>query len=187
MAIDLSDGFAAEPDRRRASAMKIAALGVVGSGFAITLIFVGLAVGYRQPAFLVGGLGYLVLMAATDWILWRAIKPPVLKGDSTFVTYVAAFKTTRVQRAELSMIFKGQTAATRVSSWLRSYLFAVSDGEVAFAVPAIWFQETDIADFARRLDLPLRGDFSQRIHAGQKVNSNLAEGEGFEPPIGLHL
>ena len=178
MAVDLLDGFAAKPDRRRERAMRIAAIGVVGSGFAITLIFVGLAVAYRQPAFLAGGLGYLVLMAATDWIFWRAIKPPVLKADSTFVTYVAAFKTTRVQRAELSMIFKGQTAATRISSWLRSYLFTLSAGDIAIVVPAIWFQEADIADFARRLDVPLRGDFSRRIHPGEKVEVQPGGGGG---------
>ena len=161
---DLIDGFAVTPDPKRARDMRMVVIAAVGTGIALPLILVALGFAQRQPALLVAGPGFLLLSAASGWVLWRTLRPPVLKADSTSVTYVALFKTTRVPRAELAMIFQGQTyTGGRAAAWVRGYLFTVAGGKVSFAVPEVWFASEDLAEFARRLGLPLRGDFSQRV------------------------
>lgn len=162
---DLLDGFVVEPDPQREQGMRMIAIAVVVSGFAIVLALAVVAGVNRQPILFIIGLAYLLLIGPTSWAFWRAVKPPVLNADSMSVTYAAAFKTTQVPRAELSMIFKGQTfAGGRARTWLRGYLFTVAGGTIAFTVPKVWFRSDDMAEFARRLGLPMRGDFSQRVH-----------------------
>lgn len=161
---DLLDGFAVEPDPQRMRSMRMIVILAMAGGVVIAVSLVALAVYYKRSAFLVAGLGYLLLIAAADWFLWLAIKAQALKADSMSVTYTAANKTTQVPRSELSMIFKGQTYVRgRGGGWVRGYIFTAVGGKVAFAVPEVWFRSDDVAEFARRLGLPMRGDFSERV------------------------
>lgn len=161
---DLLDGFVAEPDPQRARSMRMILIAVVASGLVIVVALAVIGATSRQPVFLVIGLAYLLLLGPSGWAFWQAVKAPLLKADSMSVTYAADFKTTQVPRAELTMVFKGQTfSGGRVRAWIRGYLFTVAGGKVAFAAPEVWFRAEDMSEFARRVGLPMRGDFSLQV------------------------
>ena len=103
-------------------------------------------------------------MSVVDSIEGFAVMPDPHRERAVRMLVIAAFKTTHVPRAELTMIFHGQTfTGGRAAAWLGSYLFTVAGSKVAFTVPEVWFSTEDLAEFARRLSLPVRGAFSQRV------------------------
>jgi hypothetical protein len=62
------------------------------------------------------------------------------------------------------MIFQGQVVQRgRYTAWVQSYVFGVANGKVMFAAPAVWFRPEDVAAFAERLGIPVRGDFTERV------------------------
>ena len=161
---DLPDGFQLEPKQRPVAFMRTLAIGLAGSMVLIVILFGYLAITYERPVYLLAGVVFLVLAAGSDWLLWRVLQPPVLKADSVDVTYRSGFQTTSVPRSELTMIFQGQVVQrARYTAWVQSYVFGVGNGKVMFAAPAFWFRPEDVAAFAERLGIPVRGDFTQRV------------------------
>ena len=161
---DLPDGFQLEPKQRPLAFMRALAIGLAGSMVLIIILFGYLAITYGKPIYLLAGVVFLVFAAGSDVLLWRVLKPPVLKADSVNVIYRSGFQATSVPRSELTMIFQGQVVQrARYTAWVQSYVFGVAKGKVMFAAPALWFQPEDIAAFAERLGIPVRGDFTQRV------------------------
>jgi hypothetical protein len=161
---DLPDGFQLEPKARPVSFMRALALGLASSIVLIVVLFVYLAIKNEQPVYLLGGLVFILVAATSNVLLWRVLRPPVLKADSVAVTYRYGFQTVSVPRSELSMIFQGQVVQRgRYTAWVQSYVFGVANGKVMFAAPAFWFRPEDVAAFAERLGIPVRGDFTERV------------------------
>ena len=103
-------------------------------------------------------------MMRMPWPFRRFLKPPVLKADSAMITSVSHSRTVVVPRAELTMIFQGRVVQkARYTAWVQSYLFGIGRGKVMFSVPAWWFRPKDVAAFARRLGVPVRGDFTRGV------------------------
>jgi hypothetical protein len=71
----------------------------------------------------------------------------------------------RILRFDLAFIFRGQMLrAVRAGSfWDKSYVFTSSDGTVRMWPWAFQFTDNGVAEFAQRLDVPLRGDFSVQV------------------------
>jgi len=161
---DLPDGFQIEPSPKSVAFMRALAIGLGTSTVLILVLLVYLAITNGKPIYLLVGVLFLFVAAVSDFVLWRVLQPPVLKADSVNVTYSSGFQTRSVPRSELTMIFRGQIVQrSRYTAWVQSYIFGVGNGKVKFAAPALWFRPEDIAAFAERLEIPVRGDFTQRV------------------------
>lgn len=162
---DLLDGsFQLEPKPQALRSLRIIPIVLAVVDIATVLVLVVLAAIMRQPGLLVPAAAFLLVVGIMQVVFRRLFKPPVLKADSMNVTYIADFKTVVVARAELKMIFQGQVVQrARYTAWVQSYFFAIGSGKVMFSVPAWWFRPEDVAAFAERLRVPVRGDFTERV------------------------
>lgn len=158
---DLSDGsFQLVPKLERVRLFTVIALTCAVVSVATFLVFPVLAVVMNQPQWLLGAVLFAVLSATAQWVLWRAIRPPLVRADAQTITY----RSVTVPRAELTMIFKGQVVQrARYTAWVQSYVFAIGAGKVIFAVPAVWFDSEAIDAFGARLGVPVRGDFTDSV------------------------
>jgi hypothetical protein len=106
-----------------------------------------------------------LFIAPTEWFAWRAIRPPVLKADALEISLVAPLNRQRMPRAELTSIFRGQLLipGRYRKFWNKTYIFVASDGTVGLSCSPVQFTEEGIAQFAQRLQVPVRGDFSQQV------------------------
>jgi hypothetical protein len=106
-----------------------------------------------------------VLFGSTEWLLWTVLKPPVLRADAIEVSSGPWIERQRMQRSEVAFIFRGQvTGKGRTRGvWYKSYVLAAADGTVGMSVSALVFTPDGTAQFAQRLQVPIRVDFSARV------------------------
>jgi hypothetical protein len=105
------------------------------------------------------------LFGSTEWLLWTVLKPPVLRADAIELSSGPWIERQRMQRSEVAFIFRGQVAGkgrTR-GTFYKSYVLAAADGTVGMSVSALVFTPDGTAQFAQRLQVPIRGDFSARV------------------------
>jgi hypothetical protein len=166
--VDFPDGsFVLRPDaklvRQRRFLVGLLWFLVVGSG--VAFIAVGVRVGQIPWPVL---LGACVVLAATEVFVWRSAKPPTLKADAQEITCTSSLVKWRMPRSHLESIFRGQVylQTNRTSYWDKSYLFLGSDGKVGVRCSASHYPEGGIEEFARRLGVPIRGDFSVQVKDG---------------------
>jgi hypothetical protein len=81
------------------------------------------------------------------------------------VSIVSRLNPQRMSRSELAVIFRGQVLRRGQynSFWDKSYVFANSDGDVRMSFSASDVVDDGVAEFAHRLQVPLRGDFTVRV------------------------
>jgi hypothetical protein len=106
-----------------------------------------------------------VLFGSTERLLWTLLKPPVLRADAIEVSSGPWIERQRMQRSEVAFIFRGQvTGKGRTRGvWFKSYVFAAADGTVGMSCGALLFTSDGMAEFAQRLQVPIRGDFGVRV------------------------
>src|SRR5258708_6958950 len=151
--------------------MKLIALASVG--LAVVSMFVLAGVIYTTldvswPLRLLLAVAFLAFFGASEWVLWAAIQPPVLRADAMEVTCTARFDRQRMQRSDLAFIYRGQVKPKRQprGPWAKSYIFAATDGRVGISCSQLIFAPGGRTQFAQRLEIPTRGDFSVRVRAG---------------------
>jgi hypothetical protein len=107
----------------------------------------------------------VAFFVGSEWFVLSAIMPPRLKADAKQVSSIALLATQRMPRADLREIFRGQVLrkGSYSKQWEKSYLFATSDGKIGMTFPASAFADDGVAEFAQRLDVPIRGDFSVQV------------------------
>ena len=107
----------------------------------------------------------VAFFVGSEWFVLSAITPPRLKADSMQVSSIALLATQRMPRADLHQIFRGQVLrkGRYRSQWERGYLFATPDGKIGMTFPATAFADDGITEFAQRIDVPIRGDFSVQV------------------------
>jgi len=107
----------------------------------------------------------LVLFGSTEWLLWSVLRPSVLRADAIELSFGPWIDRQRMQRSELAVIFRGQvTGKGRTRGvWQKSYIFAAADGKVGMACGALMFTPDGMAQFAHRLQVPMKGDFSLKV------------------------
>jgi hypothetical protein len=162
--IDLPDGsFELRPDPQSARRLKLL-LGyyaVISTG--LSAAFVVWAITQPRVPWLYALLP-LVVSVSIDLFAWCVIGPPVLKADAMEVSSVAPMSRKRMLRSDLALILRGQVLAQgRRSTWFKNYLFVARGGKIALQAPALNFVPEGVAEFARRLGVPLRGDFSEKV------------------------
>jgi hypothetical protein len=138
----------------------------VATAIVIWLVLAGLSfsvldISWPIRLLVLGGLA--VFMGLSDWMLWLAIRPPVLRADARQVTCNSTFDRQRMQRSDLAFIFRGQARAQRGGSWAKSYIFSAADGRVGISCSPLIFTPEGMAQFAQRLQIPIRGDFSKQV------------------------
>jgi len=107
----------------------------------------------------------LVLFGSTEWLLWSVLRPSVLRADAIELSFGPWIDRQRMQRSELAVIFRGQvTGKGRTRGvWYKSYIFAAADGKVGMAFGAVMFTPDGMEQFAQRLQVPMKGDFSVKV------------------------
>ena len=163
--VDLPDGsFELPPDPRPMRRLKL----ILGASAAFN---VGLAAAW---------LGWSTLsMPRVPWLLrllplafillfesfvWAALRPPVLRVDAMDVLSRFLLYRQRMPRSDLALIYRGQfKERSRKAIWVNYYLFVAHDGKVRLKVAAGSFFPEGMAEFAQRLSVPLRGDFSEKV------------------------
>ena len=162
--IDGLDGFELTPSPAAVRNLRTLAVALVLGSVFIVVVFGVLAISKGDPVWWLAIGIYLVLSVPADWVLWRVMRPPVLRADGMTVTYKTGFQTFAIPRSDLTLIYLGQVVQrARYTAWVQSYVFAVSNGNVMFSVPSLWFRTEDIRAFGDRLNVPVRGDFTQRV------------------------
>lgn len=162
--VDLPDGsFELQPDPRQARQMKLA-LGYYAV-FSIGLSAAFVVWALTQP-WIPRPYAVLPLVASIslDLFGWYVIRTPVLKADATEISSVAPMSRKRMPRSDLAMIVRGQVSAQgRKSTLVKSYLFVARDGKIGIQAAALAFFPEGMGDFAQRLGVPLRGDFTEKL------------------------
>jgi hypothetical protein len=163
--VDQLDGsFTLNPKPEQVRRLRLIPLAIGLIDGVATVVVAILAVLFHQPGLLVPAAVLLVAAGTVPFVFRRFFKPPAVKADAMNVSCRSTGETVVVPRAELTMIFLGQVVQrARYTAWVQSYIFAVADGDVRFAVPALWFERGAIDEFARRLGVPVKGDFTQRV------------------------
>ena len=163
--VDLPDGsFELPPDPKSVRRLRrlIGAYGVFSAGVWAAVAAWILTMPRRIPWPLLV-IPFVVTIAA-DLFMWYAIKPRVLKADALEVTSPSPLLRQRMPRADLALIYRGQyKERDRKATWVKYYLFVARDGKIGLKAPALAYLPEGVADFADRLGVPLRGDFSEQI------------------------
>jgi hypothetical protein len=97
---------------------------------------------------------------------WYSLKPPAVKANAMEVSIVSRLYPQRMSRSELAFIFRGQVLRRGQYNtfWDKSYIFAASAGEVRMSCSASELLDDGVAQFAQRLEVPIRGDFSVKVN-----------------------
>lgn len=163
--VDLPDGsFVLPPDPKRVRSVRLMIGASVVLMFGAGIGVVALSPSTHQiplPVLLV----IVVTFLGTEVFLWNVIKPPYLKADATEISCVAPLARQRMPRSELGLIFRGQVLGQGryANIWGKSYIFAGPDGKIGFQCASIGFIDDGVAEFAQRLQVPIRGDFSAHV------------------------
>lgn len=164
---DLPDGgFVLRPNRGMVRVRK-RALGVSAVlGVGIYLVVVAQTLSHPQILWWPDRLLPLVGIAFVVILAWYILKPPALKADAMKVSVLDGLDTKRMSRSDLAFVFRGQiTHQVRAGSyWDKSYIFAASDGTVWLSPRASGFTDDGIIEFAQRLKVPIRGDFTVQVN-----------------------
>ncbi len=162
--VDLRDGsFELLPDPRSVRQTKLA----LGS---YAIFSTGLSAAFLVWAFTQPRIPWvfrvlpLAVSISIDLFGWYVLKAPVLKADAVEVSSVAPMMRRRRPRSDLAQIFRGQILVRgRYSTWVKTYVFVGRDGKIGIQAPGLGYSPEGVAEFARRLDVPLRGDFSEKV------------------------
>ena len=166
--VDLPDGsFVLSPDPKVVLRQRllIGAVSVVVFGSGVAFIALGVTVGQIPWPVLVGA---GVLFAGTEVFLLRSTKAPTLRADAQEISSTSTLVKQRMPRSDLKSIFRGQVylQTNRTSYWDKSYLFVGSGGKVGVTCSASGYPVGGMEEFARRLGVPVRGDFSVQVKGG---------------------
>jgi hypothetical protein len=107
----------------------------------------------------------LAFILPVELFIWYAIKPPVLKADAMEVSIPGPLFRQRMLRSDLALIYRGQfnQGDGKRVIWVKMYLFVARDGKIGIKAAEVAFFPEGIGEFAQRLGLPLRGDFSEKL------------------------
>ncbi|OLC24749.1 MAG: hypothetical protein AUG06_03830 [Actinobacteria bacterium 13_1_20CM_2_65_11] len=160
------------PNLRVARAVRVAAIAaaVLLVGFGVYLPVSAAAGGQLGRA--LPGVLLLALWIGTAWFILALSRPPVVKADAMLVTADRPLNHQAMPRSELALIFRGLTVYRgRYTTWVRSYLFVDKDGKVRIVVAAFWFPNEGMTDFAQRLGVPAKGDFTRQVRGRMDLRS----------------
>jgi hypothetical protein len=137
----------------------------------ITVVLVGLGIAsvgvtLGNPTFSwPGRLLFPAFLAAAAVGIWYAFRPPALRADAMEISYDDRVNRQHMARSDLTFVYRGQVSEQgRLSDiWGKGYIFAGSDGRVGLTLHTYWFSDDRIAEFAQRLQVPIRGDFTIRV------------------------
>jgi hypothetical protein len=163
--VDLPDGsFQLPPDPKSVRQLRrlIRAYGVFSVGLWAAVVAWILTMPRRVPWPLLV-LPFVVTIAVALF-MWYVIKPRVLKADAMEVTSPSPLFRQRMPRTDLAFIYRGQfKERERKATWVKYYLFVAHDGKIGLKAPALAYLPQGAVDFAQRLGVPLRGDFSEKV------------------------
>ena len=106
----------------------------------------------------------LVVSIPIELFAWYVIRHPVLVADAMEIRSPAPLFRQRMLRSDLALIYRGQFKEQgRKAIWVKYYLFVARDGKIGIKAPALAFFPEGMAEFAQRLDAPMRGDFTEKV------------------------
>ena len=106
----------------------------------------------------------LAFILIFESLVWSALRPAVLRVDAMEIRSSVLRYRQRMPRSDLELIYRGQfKERSRKVIWVNFYLFVAHDGKVGLKVAAGSFLPEGMAELARRLGVPSRGDFSEKV------------------------
>jgi hypothetical protein len=165
--VDLPDGsFELPPDPRAVRRLRrvIGAYGVFSVGVWAAVVAWILTMPRHLPWPILAF--PFVVTIAVSLFMWYGVKPRVLKADAVDIASPSPLPLLRqrMPRSDLALIYRGQfKERDRKATLVKYYLFVARDGTIGLKAPALAYLPEGVADFAQRLGVPLRGDFSERV------------------------
>ena len=112
------------------------------------------------------GLAFCLFLWSLGFV---GLRPPVVKVTAgrvsvPDVTYWPIPR--RMLRSDLASILRGQARWGRLPSWKPAYFFVTRDGTPQTTVSAEDFADEGFVELAKRLEVPIQGDFTVRVPEG---------------------
>jgi hypothetical protein len=107
----------------------------------------------------------LVVGVPTELLVWLSIKPPTLRIDALSISCDRLLVKQRMPRSDLQSIFRGQALirGRNGSQWQKTYAFVGRDGKIGLTCSPNEFTADGMQEFASRLGVPIRGDFTVQV------------------------
>jgi hypothetical protein len=109
------------------------------------------------------GLLTLAIVICGGLFCWFSLQPPMVKVTAEHVSVPDWPLRQRIPRSDLAYIFRGQAALGRYRAWQPAYFLVTRDGTPRVTIPAEDFTDDGLTELARRLQVPIQGDFTAQV------------------------
>jgi hypothetical protein len=94
---------------------------------------------------------------------WLLLSSPALRVTASQVSYGVAWPfRLHIRRSDLAYIFRGQA---RMRGWRPCYFLVTRDDTPRITMSAVIFTDEGMTELAKRLEVPIKGDFSAQVRA----------------------
>jgi hypothetical protein len=95
---------------------------------------------------------------------WFALAPPAVRVAAGQITCPDWPFRQRIRQSDLAFIFRGKAAlGQRYRAWQPAYFLVTLDGTPRITMSAEDFTDAGIAELAKRLQVPIQGDFTTEV------------------------
>jgi hypothetical protein len=115
------------------------------------------------PAQWKADLALMAFLGGGALVCWFSFQPPVVRVTGAQVVVPAWPTRQRIARSDLASIFRGQGTWGRYKAWTPLYFLVTQDGTPQIALLAESFTDEGMADLAKRLQVPIQGDFTTKV------------------------
>ncbi|HET7466098.1 MAG TPA: hypothetical protein VFL29_05485 [Candidatus Dormibacteraeota bacterium] len=100
-------------------------------------------------------------------VVFFGMRPPYVRANAEQVWangLESFFAPTRMPRADLAYIFRGRAlVGNRFKTWQPAYFLVTKDETPKIALLGETFTDEGMTELAKRLDVPIKGDFTAQI------------------------
>ena len=134
----------------------------------MALVLVAVAEGFnfltrRPEAQWMERLGVIGIPIAAGAVIWILLSSPALRVTGADVSFGVAWPfRLHIQRSDLAYIFRGQA---RFRGWRPCYFLVTRDDTPRITIGAENFADEGMTAVAKRLQVPIKGDFSAQVRA----------------------
>jgi hypothetical protein len=165
--VDLQDGgFRLLANRRGSQVRTNRALRWAATVALVVTIAISVDV-YRRhlsPSQTQGMVAFLIFIGGLWFVSLIGSTPPFVKVTGDRVTVRGDFQSRQsIQRSDLDHVFRGQGIWGRYRRWTPAYFLVTRDNTPQIMLVAGDFTEDGMIELAKRLGVPIQGDFSVQV------------------------
>jgi hypothetical protein len=117
----------------------------------------------RAPAQRGSGLLLIAFLFGGGLFCWFSFQPPVVRVTGGQIVVPDWPARQRIGRSDLASIFRGQGTWGRYKTWQPLYFLVTQDGTPRIAIFAESFTDDGMTELAKRLQVPIQGDFTAKV------------------------